>query len=108
MGRRVWAMAALIVLLGVLAGCARPPAELHGRVEVDGQTVAVRYDLRNFRLGRDGHVHISLDGGPEVMAGVDGYTFRQVAPGRHTVSVYVTDARHQPTELKQTVPFEVR
>ncbi|MFO7172486.1 MAG: hypothetical protein DIU70_005915 [Bacillota bacterium] len=111
--RRAAALLSLLAL--VLAGCgsgSRAPArslEVTVTVHPD-RSAEVVATVTGLALGQDSHLHLSLNGGPEVMLmtePLDRYWFRNLPPGEHEVRVWVTDQAHRPLNLEKTVRFTV-
>jgi len=112
---RRWGLAALLAAAMLaalpLAGCggretAEPTLSVTASQE-DGALV-VRVKTENWQPGKDGHVHIYLNDGPEAM--VYGYTYRvpDIEPGLYKIHVELADHRHEPIGVSQTIYFEVQ
>ncbi len=72
---------------------------------VEGTSVAVRYQISAHRRSsaRPVNFRIQLDSQPPVETLDTSYTFDNVAPGPHAVSVEVTDAKHHPIAASQAI-----
>lgn len=113
-----WRMLPGLMLAAVLllAGCAggaepkvAPSLELTVLVQPRGE-VEIVAAAGGVTLGKDSHLHVSLDGGPEVMVltpPFHRYRFQGLSPGTHRVRVWVTDQRHNPLHLEDEVEFTV-
>lgn len=101
--------------LALLTACARPQPTLQADVELRGRDAVVKIAVTNFefvpRVGGgnklDGHVHLRLDDGPEMMAFGPEFTFKGVHPGAHSVLVQLADRNHRPIGIERRVPFQV-
>lgn len=54
----------------------------------------MQVETGTFKVPQDGHVHIRLDDGPETMIYSRTYTIPKVAPGRHIISIELSDPQH--------------
>jgi hypothetical protein len=72
---------------------------------VEGASVAVRYEISAHRRAsaRPVNFRIQLDSQPPVETVDTSYTFDNVTPGPHAVSVELTDAKHRPIASSQVV-----
>jgi hypothetical protein len=102
-------LAVLLVAL-MLAGCQsqQTKPEFSFTAEQKGEGLTILVKTTNFRIGKDGHVHIRLDDGPETMAYGPSYTIPKVAPGKHTVIVGLYDPAHKPLGQDQTKEIEIK
>jgi hypothetical protein len=106
--RRAFALI-LGLLLIALAGCgSKPKPEMEVSVRQNGESLVVQVKTKNFRVPADGHVHIRLDDGPEIMAWSETYTIPKVSPGQHVVHVELSDLEHRNLGVKQSIPVEVK
>lgn len=109
-GPAVLPVAALAAALA-LTGCggkqsAQPELSVSASQE-DGALV-VRVSTENWQPGKDGHIHIYLNDGPEAM--IYGYTYRvpDIEPGRYKIHVELANQRHEPIGVSETIYFEVQ
>ncbi|MCG0237779.1 MAG: DUF4399 domain-containing protein [Firmicutes bacterium] len=110
-----WAAAVLTLLALALAGCGSgsrvPTRSLEVTVTVHpDRSAEVVATVTGLSLGQDSHLHLSLNGGPEVMLmtePLDRYRFQNLPPGEHEIRVWVTDQTHRPLNLEKTVRFTV-
>lgn len=72
---------------------------------VEGTSVAVRYEISAHRRAsaRPVTFRIQLDSQPPVETLDTSYTFDNVAPGPHAVTIERTDAKHRPIAASQVV-----
>lgn len=101
------AMGALLVL--ALLGCggkSKPTIEMALSQQSDGLRVDVT--TTGFEVGKDGHLHLRLDGGPETMVYKSNYTFPNVEPGKHSVFVELSNVAHKPLGVSQTKEIEIK
>ncbi|BAD41016.1 hypothetical protein [Symbiobacterium thermophilum] len=112
---RRWGLAALpaaaLAAAVALAGCggkqsAEPKLAVTASQE-DGALV-VRISTENWQPGKDGHVHIYLNDGPEAM--IYGYTYRVpgIEPGRYKIHVELANPRHEHIGVSETIYFDVQ
>jgi len=93
-----------------LTGCggresAQPELSVTASQE-DGDLV-VHVKTENWQPGKDGHVHIYLNDGPEAM--IYGYTYRvpDIEPGQYKIHVELANRRHENIGVSETIYFEV-
>jgi len=101
----------LLLIVGVaVLGCSASKAEptLSVTLEQSGSDLIIRMETTNFVLGTTGHAHVRLDGGPEAMPNTKTYIVPNVIPGRHWVSVELSDPVHKPLGIKQTVEIDTK
>lgn len=99
----------LALLLAVaLVGCSKPQPTLKVTVEQVGTGLLIRMETTNFVIGKDGHAHIRLNGGPEVMPSTTSYTIPNVKPGKYKVFVELSKPDHGPIGVQQEVEIEVK
>lgn len=100
----------LLLVLVVLGGCRaeRSKPEFDFTVEPKGEGLAVVVETGSFRVPQDGHVHIKLDDGPETMIFSKTYTIPKVAPGKHTVSIELSDPQHNYFGVRKTKEIEIK
>lgn len=91
-----------------LAGCAKPKPTLSVTLEQSGLDLVIHMETANFEIGKTGHAHVRLDGGPEVMPYTKTYTIPKVSPGKHSVWVELSDAKHQSLGISQTAEIEIK
>ncbi len=107
----VWGTRVVVVLLTVVtAGCAAESARgarpWSAAVEVAEGSAKIIVNVPGQRVGIDFHVHLALDGGPEVMAYNPTYTFSKLPPGVHRVRVVIADPTHFPVQgMVRTLEF---
>ncbi len=114
--RRAYAISTL--LASVLAGF--PPAAAAADFSIVSPTdgavlsspVTLRITVTGAEVGypTDGldHLHVSLDGGPEVALYKNALVAIPVSPGRHTLSVELAGPTHAPLMAPKTVAFTVK
>ena len=56
----------------------------------------------------ESHTHIKIDDGRPMVTHKRSKSLKGLKPGQHTVTVWVVDADHQPTGLKEQVNFTVK
>ncbi|MGE5591521.1 MAG: hypothetical protein ACM3ZA_13050 [Bacillota bacterium] len=117
----------LSVLVGIAmagSGCARAGAAPATRqqpaaaaqlgdwsadVVVEGGKATVSTVTPGVTISWEYHLHLSLDGGPVIMASYPTYTFENVGPGKHTVEVLIAGPDHAALQGGEKVlTFEVR
>ncbi|WP_264843170.1 hypothetical protein [Caldinitratiruptor microaerophilus] len=104
----------LLALLSPLGGCAPRWGDLEVTVSVAGDEALVTFVRTGVRLSGGRHLHLSLNGGPEIMLYSDRpYRFRRLPPGDYTLRVWITDVNHRTipgleTVVTFTVPKEPR
>ncbi|MEW6324691.1 MAG: DUF6130 family protein [Nitrospirota bacterium] len=57
--------------------------------------------------GTPGHVHVKIDDGRPMVAHANSKKLTGLKPGKHTVTVWVVDADHQPIGLEESVTFTI-
>lgn len=107
--RRIVSLALALLLL-VTAGCGGRKAEptLQVTAEQRGSGLVLRLQTTNFVLGKDGHAHVRLNGGPEAMIYGSTYTIPELKPGLYTIEVELQDLQHKYLGVKQTLHYEVK
>jgi hypothetical protein len=72
---------------------------------VEGTSVSIRYELSSHRRAsaRVNFFRIELDSLPPVETAETAYTFNNVTPGPHTVSVELIDAKNRPVAASQAI-----
>jgi predicted small lipoprotein YifL len=109
MMRRLGPALLSLLLLFVLLGCGKKePPYLKVTVTQQGQNIVIKADTGSFKLGKDGHMHVRLDDGPEAMPRGDTYTIGNQKPGMHKIYVELADPDHNPLGISQTVQFELK
>lgn len=104
-------LGAVILLIATLlvTGCAeKPKPALKVTAEQKGTNLVIHMETTHFEIGKDGHAHIRLDGGPEVMPYTATYTVPNVKPGKHKVWVELSDPSHVPLGVQQAVQIETK
>lgn len=118
-------ISALVGLALVGSGCARAGAaaaaarqqsaarsqlgDWSAEVAVQGDTATVSTVTPGVTIGWEYHLHLSLDGGPVIMASYPTYTFENVGSGKHTLQVVIAGPDHAPLKGGEKVlTFEVR
>jgi len=106
----VTALSALLAA-ALLAGCggketAAPTLSVQASQE--GSSLVVRVSTENWQPGRDGHVHIYLNDGPEAMIYGYTYTVPDIEPGEYKIHVALADNRHEHIGVSETICFEVK
>ncbi|HLN62801.1 MAG TPA: hypothetical protein VK464_14745 [Symbiobacteriaceae bacterium] len=112
MRRWVGGVLALVVLLAMVAGCGKTEPKtgvtLDATVVQKGEGISISVKTTGFQVPKDGHIHISVDGGPQAMAYSNTYTIPKVAPGVHKVEVGLSDMQHNDLGVSQTKEIEVK
>lgn len=100
--------ASLAVLL--LAGCRaeRPAPEFDFSLAQSGESLIVTVQTGSFKVPENGHVHVRLDDGPETMIYKTTYTVPKVAPGRHKVTVELSDPQHNYFGVRKEKEIEIK
>ncbi len=57
--------------------------------------------------GKPSHVHVKIDDGRPMVTHSNSKKLTNVAPGKHTITVWVVDSEHQPIGVEDTVTFVV-
>jgi nitrous oxide reductase accessory protein NosL len=102
---------ALLLAVGILAGCGggqKVKPALDFTLEQTGEGVVVHMQATNFQVGKDGHFHLYLDDGPQTMAYSNTYTFPKLSPGKHKVTVGLSDLKHLDMGVTQSKEIEVK
>lgn len=108
MARR-FLLLALLALTLIAAGCGKRPAPtLEVSAEQRGSSLVILLKTTNFTLGRDGHAHVRLNGGPEAMIYANSYTIPKIDPGLYTIEVELSNQKHENLGIKQTIQYEVK
>lgn len=103
------ALGALLLALVLMTGCgAKPAPTMNVTVQQVGQDLQVKIETTNFVIPKDGHAHLRLNGGPEVMPFGTTYTFPNLAPGKYLLDAELSDERHSYIGVKTQVEFEVK
>ena len=100
------AMAASLALAGCGGKQTAEPKLTVTTTQEDG-TLVVHVKTENWQVGKDGHVHIYLNDGPEAM--IYGYTYRvpDIEPGEYKIHVELANPRHEHIGVSETIYFEV-
>lgn len=101
------ALAAALALTGC-GGKQSAQPELSVSASQEDGALVVRVSTENWQPGKDGHIHIYLNDGPEAM--IYGYTYRvpDIEPGRYKIHVELANQRHEPIGVSETIYFEVQ
>jgi len=107
---RRWAIALVLAALA-LAGCGGQRSEapkLSVTASQEDGALVVHVKTENWQVGKDGHVHIYLNDGPEAM--IYGYTYRvpDIEPGEYKIHVELANRRHEHIGVSETIYFEVK
>lgn len=103
------ALVALLLGLILMTGCAGKPAPtLNVTVQQVGKGVQVQIETGSFDIPKDGHAHLRLNGGPEVMPFGTAYTFTALPPGKYVLDAELSDENHTYIGVKRQVEFEVK
>lgn len=104
-----------LFLVGVLAlstvlvgGCAKTPPTLQVDAQQVGKDLVITMATTNFKVGQSGHVHMRINGGPEVMLMGNTYTLANAAPGTYSIFVQLSDPNHRPLNVDKTVEVLVK
>lgn len=92
----------------LLAACGRPAPSMDFELEQVGRGLRITVQTTGFLVSRDGHVHIRINDGPEVMAYTNVYTIPNLEPGRYEVWVDLSDRRHKDLGLARTKSIELK
>lgn len=105
-----WITVLLVAGALLLGGCKadRPEPTVDFTAEQQGQSLVITVETTNFRIPGDGHWHIRLNDGPEVMAYSKVYTIPNVAPGTYQVFVELSDLKHQNLGVSKTKEIVVK
>lgn len=108
--RRFLAALLLVGLAVAAAGCTASKGEpsLTVTLEQSGSDLVVHMETTNFVLGKTGHAHIRLDGGPEVMPNTKTYIIPNVKPGKHSVAVDLSDPSHKLLGIRQLAEIDIK
>jgi hypothetical protein len=100
------ALAATLLVAG--CGQSKPQPAVDFTTEQNGEALLVRAQTTGFNVPKDGHLHIQLDDGPVTMAYQTTYTFPKVAPGKHKVTVGLSDLQHNALGIAQSKDVEIK
>lgn len=99
----------LLLLLVILVGCGQKAAPtLQVSAEQRGNSLVIHLATTNFVIGKDGHGHVRLNGGPEAMIYSRTYTIPEIEPGTYTIDVELQNLEHESLGIKQTIQYEVK
>ncbi|MBP2018990.1 hypothetical protein J2Z79_002406 [Symbiobacterium terraclitae] len=104
------ALAALLAA-ALLAGCGSKETaapKLSVQASQEGTSLVVRVSTENWQPGKDGHVHIYLNDGPEAMIYGYTYTVPDIEPGQYKIHVELANTRHENIGVSETIYFEVK
>lgn len=104
------ALAALLAAV-LLAGCGSKETaapKLSVQASQEGTSLVVRVSTENWQPGKDGHVHIYLNDGPEAMIYGYTYTVPDIEPGQYKIHVELANTRHENIGVSETIYFEVK
>lgn len=101
---------ALLLAVLVLAGCGGKKSEptLEVTAAQDGRNLKVQVSTQGYVIGKDGHVHIYLNDGPEAMIYGSTYTVENIEPGNYKIRVELANIRHENVGIGKTIEFEVK
>lgn len=110
MKRGVGLLLAVAVTAMLVAGCgqSKPKATVDFTAEQNGEALVVQAQTIGFNVPKDGHLHIQLDDGPVTMAYQLTYTFPKVAPGKHKVTLGLSDLAHNDLGITQTKEVDMK
>lgn len=102
-------LAAALALL-LLAGCRaeRQAPEFDFSLAQSGGALVVTVQTGSFKVPENGHVHVRIDDGPETMIYKTTYTVPNVAPGRHKVTVELSDPQHNYFGVRKEKEIEIK
>jgi len=101
--------ATVLALTAVLAGgCAKAQPTLQVDAAQVGKDLVIKLETTNFKVGRSGHVHMRINGGPEVMLIGNTYTLANPAPGTYTIFVQLSDPNHRNLDVDKTVEVVIQ
>lgn len=106
--RRFLVLVLLLVTVTAIGCGKRPEPTVHATAEQRGSSLVIRITTTNFVLGKDGHAHVRLNGGPEAMIYANTYTIPEIKPGLYTIEVELSNAKHENLGIKQTMECEVK
>jgi hypothetical protein len=103
-------VAAFLAVAVLLSGCGgkRSAPVLDVTAAQEGRNLVVRVSTQNWEVGKDGHVHIYLNDGPEAMIYGHTYTVENVEPGQYKIRVELANLRHENIGVSKIVDFEVK
>lgn len=108
MTRRILILALALLLL-LVSGCGkRPDPTVEATAEQRGSGLVIRIKTTNFTLGKDGHAHVRLNGGPEAMIYGPTYTIPELEPGLYTIDVELSNTKHENLGIKTSIQQEVK
>lgn len=111
MRRALGVFAVVLALALLMTGCGRPATAkptLDFTLQQQGTNLVVQIDTGSFRIPGDGHPHLRLDGGPEVMLYGKTYTIPNVKPGKHAVSIELSNVQHEMLGVKLEKVIEIK
>ena len=86
-------------------------APTEGQIFSEGDDILVKIETENFELGLDGgnHWHVYVDGITfgMIMGGDYNHVLRNIEPGEHVISVFLSPDSHQELEDGAMVPIVV-
>jgi len=124
-----WSSAIGLLVCGfmLLSGCGgkQPAADqaaekkpyLQAAVTVNGTTasIAIQTDLiiskahyNQERVPGEGHIHMSVDNGENIIVTEDHTELTDLAPGPHNVKLSLHNNDHTPYDVSQSIDFEVK
>jgi len=108
-GRVVRLCLAGVLALSILAaGCTKPQPTLQVHAEQVDKDLVIKIQTTNFKVGRNGHIHLRINGGPEVMLLSDTYRLTNAAPGVYSIFVELSDPNHRNLDVDQRVEVLVQ
>jgi len=111
MRRRVvlWLLVGVLgITAGLAGGCTKPLPTLQVGAEQVGKDLVIKIETTNFTVGRSGHVHLRINGGPEVMLMGNSYTLSNAAPGTYSIFVQLSDPNHRNLDVDKTIEVLVQ
>lgn len=110
MVQRLFAVGLLALAL-VVTGCGggkKTERTLSVTAEQQGSELKLRFETTNFEVGKDGHIHVRINGGPEAMVFAYTYTVPDLAPGRYEIETELSNAKHVNLGIKRTITVEMK
>lgn len=107
-----WLVVSLVILMAAMlaVGCGKSKAKptLEVSAKQNGSDVVVDIKTTDFQIGRDGHLHLQMDDGVQVMPFTNEYIIPNVSAGHHKIFVELADMMHNPLNVNQTVEIDVK
>lgn len=99
-------LVAAVLAVGCGKGKAKPTLAL--TVSQNGSDLVVKIETTHFQIGKDGHIHLQLDDGPQVMPFTAEYLIPNVSPGHHRIYVELADVAHNSLGVSQSAEIDVK